>query len=110
MFAQVSDPHAHRGMPHRVATVLTLAACAGLAEDGRSSRSPEWAADTDPATRTDLGVAGPVPDPAETDADRTPRPSSAAFRYGYDLAVGWISRCVRSPSIGEYAKGRHVPG
>src|SRR5512135_2817247 len=46
---------------HRLETVLTLAACAVLAGARSFVAVAEWAADSDPATRAEVGLAGPVP-------------------------------------------------
>lgn len=61
VLAQVADPRAPRGVRHRLETVLTLAACAVLAGAGSFVAVAKWAADSDPATRAEVGLAGPVP-------------------------------------------------
>ena len=45
--AAVPDPHARRGVRHRLAVVLGLALCAVLAGARSLTAIAEWAADTD---------------------------------------------------------------
>jgi predicted transposase YbfD/YdcC len=61
VLAQVTDPRARRGVRHRLETVLVLAVCAVPAGARSFVGIAEWAADVDPATLAELGLAGPVP-------------------------------------------------
>lgn len=100
VLAQVADPRAPRGVRHRLETVLTLAACAVLAGARSFVAVAEWAADSDPATRAEVGLAGPVPSEStfrrvlqRLDADR------------FDaLLGGWAERRTR-PQAG---RRRHL--
>ncbi|HMA47919.1 MAG TPA: ISAs1 family transposase, partial [Frankiaceae bacterium] len=100
VLAQVADPRAARGVQHRLETVLTLAACAVLAGARSFVAVAEWAADSDPATRAEVGLAGPVPSEStfrrvlqRLDADR------------FDaLLGGWAERRTR-PQAG---RRRHL--
>jgi predicted transposase YbfD/YdcC len=61
VLAGVADPRARRGVRHRLVTILGLAVCAVLAGARSFTAIAEWAADTDEATRAELGVTGVVP-------------------------------------------------
>lgn len=61
VLAGVADPRARRGVRHRLVTILGLAVCAVLAGARSFTAIAEWAADTDEATRAELGVTGAVP-------------------------------------------------
>jgi predicted transposase YbfD/YdcC len=61
VLAAVPDPHARRGVRHRMAVILGLAVCAVLAGARSFTAIAEWAADADQATLDALGVPGVVP-------------------------------------------------
>jgi len=61
VLAAVPDPRARRGVRHRLAVILGLAACAVLAGARSFTAIAEWAADADRSTLEALGITGVVP-------------------------------------------------
>jgi predicted transposase YbfD/YdcC len=61
VLGQVSDPRRRRGVRHGLGCVLTLAACAVLAGARSFIAISEWAADSDEATRIEVGAIRGVP-------------------------------------------------
>ena len=61
VLTQVTDPRKARGVRHGLGCVLALAACAVLAGARSFVAIAEWAADTDPATLTEVGATRGVP-------------------------------------------------
>jgi predicted transposase YbfD/YdcC len=57
----VPDPRDRRGVRYRLTSLLAVAVCAVLAGAATFAAIADWAADLDPAVRSRLGFAGPIP-------------------------------------------------
>jgi predicted transposase YbfD/YdcC len=93
--AAVPDPHARRGVRHRLEVILSLALCAVLAGARSFTAIAEWAADADQDTRDALGVTGVVP--SESTFRRTLQTLDAG---ALDVTAGGWAQQRTAPAAG----------